>query len=162
MAEESLETFWGLIEHVDVCMMTTWDAKHLMSRPMAPKIDRGAHEFFFLAQMSSFRTEMLAGHPDVNLGFCDPDDGTFVSVSGQAYVTRDRKLIDALWSDGAGALVDASRDDPDLCVIRVVPSRAEYWDGDCNLKLSWNVFKAKSAPEPEELASDAVRPGLAG
>jgi general stress protein 26 len=150
MAEEALDTFWSLIESVDVCMMTTRDANALRARPMVPKIDKATREFRFLTRMSTHKVDELAAHPDANLAFCDPGSGAFVSVSGQAYLTQDRRLIDRLWSPDAEAYFSCGKDDRDIAVIRVVPSKAEYWDAQSTLRQAWNIFKAEvAAAEPE-------------
>lgn len=144
MAEAGLETFWSLIDGIETCMMTTRDGNVLRARPMVADIDKATHEFRFLTKRSTHKTDELAAEPDVNLAFSDPRKGEFISVSGQAYLTQDRKLIDALWSDAAEAWFKG-RDDPDIAVIRVVPSQAEYWDAHSTLRQAWNVFKAKHA-----------------
>jgi len=146
MAQEALDTFWSLIEHIDFCMMTTRDAKSLRSRPMAARIDKTINEFRFLTRLSTHQTDELTANPDANLAFADPAAGNFVSVSGQAYLTQDRRLIDLLWSSDAEAFFDCGKDDPDIAVIRVVPSQAEHWDAHNTLRRTWNVFKAKVAP----------------
>jgi general stress protein 26 len=149
MAEERLDAFWSLIERIGTCMMTTRDSNALRARPMLPDIDRATHEFRFLTRQSTHKIEELAANPDVNLAFGDPQQGTFVSVSGQAYLTQDRKLIDELWSQEAQAYFGCNKDDPDIAVIRVVPSIAEYWDSRGALRQTWNVFKGKVAePAP--------------
>jgi general stress protein 26 len=103
--------------------------------------------------LSTHKTDELAANPAVNLAFSDPAAGNFVSVSGQAYLTQDRKLIDSLWTTEAEAYFGCGKADPDIAVIRVVPSRAEYWDSKSTLRQAWNLFKAKLAdnePVPGE------------
>ena len=149
MEDEARDTFWSLIEKIDVCMMTTRDRGMLRTRPMLPDIDKSTREFRFLTRFSTHKTEELAASPDVNLAFGHPEAGHYVSVSGQAYLTQDHNLIDQLWSAEAGAYFGCSKDDPDIAVIRVVPSVAEYWDAKSTLVQTWNIFKAKLAePEP--------------
>ena len=149
MAEETLDAFWSLIDGIHFCAMTTRDSNALSARPMMPDVDRATHEFRFLTRQSTHKIEELAANPDVNLAFSDPQQGTFVSVSGQAYLTQDRKLIDELWSPGAETYFGCRKDDPDIAVIRVVPSIAEYWDSRGALRKTWNVFKGKVAePAP--------------
>jgi general stress protein 26 len=145
MAEDRLAEFWSLIGRIGTCMMTTRDSNALRARPMMPDIERATHEFRFLTRQSTHKIEELAANPDVNLAFSDPQQGTFVSVSGQAYLTQDRKLIDELWSPEAEAYFGCNKDNPDIAVIRVVPSIAEYWDSRGALRQTWNVFKGKVA-----------------
>ena len=154
MAAAELDHFWALIETIDVCMMTTRDSGALRARPMIAVIDKGTHEFRFLTRLSTHKTGELAANPDVNLAFSDPGAGKFVSVSGQAYLTQDRKLIDSLWTTEAEAYFDCGQADPDIAVIRVVPSRAEYWDAKSTLRQAWNLFKAKLADAEPNLGEN--------
>jgi general stress protein 26 len=150
MADEGLDRFWTLIDNIDVCMMTTHDAGALRARPMRPIVDRTTHEFRFLTRLSSHKTDELAERPSVNLAFARPKAGDFVSVSGQAYLTRDPKLIEQLWSPAAEAYFGCAKEDPDVAVIRVVPTMAEYWDAKSTLVQAWNVFKAgRSGADPD-------------
>jgi general stress protein 26 len=150
MAEASLDRFWSLLEGVPVCMMTTRDAGTLRSRPMVPIVDRTTREFRFLTRLSSHKIDELAEKPDVNLAFANPAAGDFVSVSGQAYLTQDRKLIDQLWSADAAVYLERSRESPEIAVIRVVPSMAEHWDASSALIEVWDVFRTgRSRPEPD-------------
>jgi general stress protein 26 len=145
MAENTLETFWSLIRGSDVCMMTTRDSNALHARPMIADIDEAMHEFRFITRLSTHKVGALAAHPDVNLAFSDAEAGNFVSISGQAYLTRDRTLIDQLWSSAAEAYFECGRDDSDIAVIRVVPAIAENWDRRGTLRQTWNLFKAKAS-----------------
>lgn len=154
MAEAELDRFWALIDEIETCMMTTRDAGALRARPMLAKVDKGTHEFRFLTRLSTHKTDELAANPDVNLAFSDPKAGDFVSVSGQAYLTQDRKLIDQLWSRAAEAYFGCGKEDPDIAVIRVVPSQAEYWDSHGALRQAWNVFKAKRARAEPDLGDN--------
>jgi general stress protein 26 len=154
MAEETLDTFWSLIDGIDICMMTTRDAGALRARPMTAKADKATHEFRFLTRQSTQKVDELAANPDVNLAFSDPKTGDYVSVSGQAYLTQDRKLIDQLWTASADAYFGCGKNDPDIAVIRVVPSKAEYWDARSTLRQAWNVFKAKDSDLEPELGAN--------
>jgi general stress protein 26 len=115
---------------------------------MTARIDPDTHEFRFLTRLSTHKIDELAAEPDVNLAFCDPQAGDYVSVSGQAYLTQDRSLVEQLWNGEAEALLACRRDDPDLAVIRVVPAEAEFWEGSGRLRQTWNLFKAKHDGRP--------------
>jgi general stress protein 26 len=151
MAEDDLDTFWSLIDGIQISMMTSRDGGSLRARPMVAKIDKTTHEFRFLTRLSSHNTDELAANPEVNLAFSDPAAGDYVSISGQAYLTQDRKLIDQLCDAESDTFLQGGKDDPDVAVIRVVPSRAEYWGVHSALRQSWKVFKpkhAESEPDP--------------
>jgi len=63
---------------------------------------------------------------DVTLTF--QDRSRFVSLNGRAIVTRDPALVARLWSDVWKVWFPKGQTDPRLCIIRVTPYEAEYWD----------------------------------
>lgn len=140
---EVLDAFWRLVADLGACMVTTRQANALRARPMAADVDAAAREFRFLTRLSSHNTDELAASPDVNLAFSDPSRDSYVSVSGQAYVTQDRHLIDELWGPEAERYLGLAPDDADVAVIRVVPAEAEQWDGNGRLTATWSLFKPR-------------------
>ncbi|WP_026379607.1 pyridoxamine 5'-phosphate oxidase family protein [Afifella pfennigii] len=147
MGEASVEELFRLIEDIDTCMLTTRDGGKLRSRPMGFTANRESHEFHLLTKKSSHKAEELAAHPEVNLAFARPDRREFVSVSGQAYLTTDPRLIAALWTGEAEAWFPEGRSDPQAAVIRVVPSIGEYWQGHSRLIRRFDLIRAKRADE---------------
>jgi general stress protein 26 len=134
--------FWGLIGGTERCLMTTNEGGGLRSRPVVAAIDRASHEFRLLSRLSDHRVDDLAANPDVNLAFIGAAGGC-LSVVGQAYVTQDARLIEALWSDEAARRFNCSADDPDIAVIRIVPTRADAWDRLGRLRQSWSSIKPR-------------------
>jgi general stress protein 26 len=152
MVAENLDAFWELIDGNHVCMMTTLDSKALRARPMNAIVDKATHEFRFLTRLSTHKADALSANPDVNLSFSDPGAGRYISVSGQAYLTQDRDLIEELWSAESASRLACGSDDPDIAVIRVVPSRAEEWDGRGAFRRSFGVFKPRHSELEPDLA----------
>jgi len=151
MSEAPLDEFFGLIDDIQTCMLTTRDEGRLRSRPMGFSFDRDTHEFRLLTRKSSHKAEELAANPEVNLAFARPDRHEFVSVSGQAYLTTDSHLIEAVWTEDADAWFKGGKEDPEAAVIRVVPSQGEYWHGHNSLIRRWDLIRAKRAGEEPHL-----------
>ena len=63
----------------------------------------------------------------MNLAFADASDQKYVAVSGEATISNDRAKIKELWSVWAKAWWD-SPDDPNIVVLKIVPTKAEFWD----------------------------------
>ncbi|SCZ32624.1 pyridoxamine 5'-phosphate oxidase family protein [Afifella marina] len=154
MTDAPIEEFFDLIEDVTVCMLTSRDGGELRSRPMGFDVDKSTHEFHLLTRKSSHKADELAAHPEVNLSFARPGRKEYVSVSGQAYLTTDKRLIDAVWFDDAESWFPGGKEDPDVAVIRVVPSSGEYWEGFNALQRRWNLIKAKQAGEEPHLGEN--------
>jgi Pyridoxamine 5'-phosphate oxidase like len=62
------------------------------------------------------------------LAFTDADRGTYVSITGQGEVVNDDALIKRLWTPAAKPWFPEGPASPDLCLLKVVPLMAEYWD----------------------------------
>ena len=68
----------------------------------------------------------------------------FVSVSGNARVVRDLPTIEAVWSDAWKVWFPQGKTDPDLALIAVTPTAAEYWDNKGSKGLGY-LFQAAKA-----------------
>ena len=80
-------------------MLTTRRADgHLVSRPMSTQRRTTGTDLWFMTNVESEKFEELARDPHVNLAYYKDRTREWVSVSGQAILTRDRDLIDALYA----------------------------------------------------------------
>jgi general stress protein 26 len=52
----------------------------------------------------------------------------FLSISGRGEIVRDRQRIEQLWKPAWKAWFPEGKDDPNLVLLRLVASEAEYWD----------------------------------
>jgi general stress protein 26 len=118
---------WELAEKISVAMIASWDGKNLHSRPMSAHIQRDENTFYFLTDKTDKKTQDLKQYPTVCMAFGDASDMKYVSITGEASVSDDRAKIKQLWTTWAKAWWD-SPDDPNICVLKIVPTQAEYWD----------------------------------
>ncbi|CAN5852692.1 pyridoxamine 5'-phosphate oxidase family protein [soil metagenome] len=117
------------IKDVKVAMMTTAEGDGtLRSRPMhtSEVLDDGF--LWFFTWIDSPKAEEIKNDSHVNLSYADPGSNLYVSVSGRAFLTRDRSKIEELWSPFLKAWFPEGKDDPSIGLIRVAPTQAEYWD----------------------------------
>ena len=122
---------WGLIKGIRFAMFTTrHDNGHLHSRPMTTQnseLDADSNLWFFMSR----RGEPVADpqvDPTVNVVYADPGDDSYVSVSGSARVVEDLAKKQQLWSKPAEAWFPGGAADPDLALVQVKISHANYWD----------------------------------
>jgi general stress protein 26 len=124
------QTAWSLIEKISLCMLVTHDGggDELRARPMSAhaRPDEGA--IYFLTDARNHKDNEIEINENVCLAFADTGGQKYVSVTGIANVSSSREMIDELWSTPAKAWWD-SKDDPNIRVLRVMPTQAEYWDG---------------------------------
>ena len=119
-----------LIEEIRIAMLTTRDADGtLRSRPLQTLrcADEGTL-WFFTSASSPKVAEAASDGGQVNLSYASPDKMDYVSISGRATLSRDRKLMEALWNKWVEVFFPKGIDDPDLALLRVDIEKAEYWD----------------------------------
>lgn len=128
---QAREHLWSLIKDIRFAMFTTrHENGHLHSRPMTTqnsKIDEDDRVWFFMSK-SSEPVADLARDAQVNVAYADPGKDSYVSVSGEAAVVDDPAKKQQLWSKMVEAWFPGGVDDPDLALVRVTISHANYWD----------------------------------
>jgi len=121
-----------LIKHLQFAMLTTTDSENqLVSRPMAPLEMAADGSIWFFSDLKSAKITQLRS---LNLAFTDADRGTYVSISGHGEIVNDAAAIKRLWTPAAKPWFPEGPNSPNLCLIKIVPEIAEYWDApDCKM-----------------------------
>ena len=115
-----------LIQHMHLAMLTTVNEDGaLVSRPMAPLEMASDGSIWFFTDLETAKVKQLKL---LNLSFSDADEGTYVSISGRGEISTDRERINRLWTPMAKPWFPDGPDSPNLCLIKVIPEVAEYWD----------------------------------
>ena len=127
MSDEPIDRVWELMESVRLCMLSTWDGRRLHSRPMGAFLRRDEGAIYFFTDERAHKDDEIRRFPQVCLAFADPDSQNYVSVSGTAHISADRRKIDEFWNLGAKVWW-GSPDNPNLRLLTVRPASAEYWD----------------------------------
>jgi general stress protein 26 len=119
----------GLIKDINIAMLTTEAEDGLLhSRPMATQKMEFDGTLWFFTGLNTGMVSEIDWNPEVNLSYAQPSDTRYVSVSGTAEVVNDRAKMEELWNDIYKAWFPQGLDDPDLCLLRVEATFAEYWD----------------------------------
>lgn len=112
-----------------VAMLTLADADgRLGARPLTPlEMDAQGAIWFMVSRQALVAVAAAPGTP-VNLSFSDGGKSLYVSITGMAHLDDDRDRKAMLWTTMARPWFDGV-DDPDLCLLCVVPAAIEVWDG---------------------------------
>jgi general stress protein 26 len=90
--ENPKDTLWDLIKDIRFGMFTTRHGNgHLHSRPMTTQntvIDDDESLWFFMSRKGEPVAD-ISTDKRVNIAYADPDDDSYVSVSGEANVVED-------------------------------------------------------------------------
>lgn len=120
---------YELIKDVKIAMMTTVDTDGtLHSRPMWSLEPDEHGDLWFFTQIQSPKVTEVSRDNLVNLGYSQPGKQHYVSVSGTAEIVRDKTKIDEKWKESMKAWFPKGKDDPQVALLRVHPSKGEYWD----------------------------------
>ena len=128
---EARTKLWDLVKDIRFAMFTTRHANgHLHSRPMTTQnsnLDEDQNLWFFMSRKGEPVADLIAD-PTVNVAYADTGEDSYVSVSGTAAVVEDKAKKQQLWSKMAEAWFPGGVDDPDLALVCVKISHANYWD----------------------------------
>jgi general stress protein 26 len=130
MRNENIRRLSSLLEDFDVAMLTTLLPRDgsLHSRPMMTQEMPFDGTLNFLTKFSTDKIDEIRAGSQVNLAYVSPTDGRYISISGAAYILRDRMRIEALWSEIYRSWFPQGVDEPDLALLRVDVVEAEVWD----------------------------------
>ena len=87
----TLDELWKLVEGIETAMLTTRRADgHMVSRPMATQKRASGADFWFATMDHMPKVAEISREPRVNLAYYKDRTREWVSVSGEAFVSRDR------------------------------------------------------------------------
>jgi general stress protein 26 len=153
---EPIEKLHQLIDGIGVAMLTTVEEDgSLRSRPMAAQRQvKGDGVLWFFTRGSSHKVEDVERDQHVNLSFSSPEDKRYVSLSGLARVVHDGQKLADLWFPILKAWFPEGLQTPDIALLRVEVTFAEYWDSPSNRMTELvGLVRARMAGEsyqPEE------------
>lgn len=125
------QALWALIKDIKFGMLTHSHANGMLhSHPLTTQNkthDEGAHLYFFISRNSEL-AQRVQQDGNVNVSYADPGTDRYVSLSGKAAIVQDQARKEALWSPTDKAWFAGGVTDPDLALLEVAISHAEYWN----------------------------------
>ena len=116
--------------------------------------------WFFTREHAPKVGEVEAAH-QVGVTYADPGSQNYVSFSGSATLVRDHATLDAHWNEILTTWFPKGKDDPELALLRVDVTGAEYWDApNSTLVHAYGYVKAKltgAAPKGGDNEKISVR-----
>src|SRR5512147_2593329 len=96
--DKNIKDLYDLIDGIEIAMFTTRRSDgQLVSRPMATQTQAEGTDLWFVTDVESHKLDELEADPNVNLASYRDRSQEWVSVSGTALVSQDRKLIHELY-----------------------------------------------------------------
>ncbi len=149
---ELRDKLWSMIKDIKFAMLTTADDGDLRARPMAASQSEFDGTLWFFTRKSSHKVEEVNAEHSVGVTYAEPDSQNYVSLSGKATVVSDKQSIDQHWSEPLRTWFPKGKDDPDIGLLKINVTAAEYWDAP-NSKMvhAYGYVKAVvtgEAPDP--------------
>ncbi|MBA3341667.1 MAG: pyridoxamine 5'-phosphate oxidase family protein [Gemmatimonadaceae bacterium] len=159
-SQKKLKELDELIDGIDTAMFTTRRHDgHLVSRPMATQKRVNEADLWFVTDADTHKLDELLMDPHVNCSYLNPKSREWVSVSGVARVSRDRKKIRELykpdwkaWFGDEGGERDGGPGDPRLTLIFVDADSVVYMKNDKPRPvILWEVLKGMVTGAPPNI-----------
>lgn len=120
------------IKDIKFTMLTTVSQDgSLHSRPMATqKVDVDSFDgtLWFFSKKNSHKNDSIQNDQHVNLAYADPNNQSYISVSGRATISEDKEQMKELWNPLLKAWFPEGLEDPEITLIAVDVENAEIWD----------------------------------
>ena len=135
---DELKQLYEMIDDIEIGMMTTRRGDgHLESRAMASQKQAPGADLWFVTTENTAKLRDLAGDPHLNIGFYHSKTREWISVSGIARLSRDKRTIAALyaadwraWFPDEGDPRHGTPDDPRIVLIGIDIHAAVYLEVD--------------------------------
>jgi general stress protein 26 len=125
---EATKKMWSMMKDIGFAMMTTEDGDNLRARPMVAAQKEFDGSLWFYTRASSHKVDEVQGDQRVGVTYAQPSNQEYVSLSGKARLVRDKAAITEHWQESMRTWFPKGTDDPDIALLRVEVTEAEYWD----------------------------------
>ena len=146
------EHLFDLIKDFSTAMLVTGSGRELHGRPMAVAEFKPGSDAYFATSDRSPKIAEIKNDDHVLLTFQSRNE--FVSVAGTATIVKDQALIERLWSDAWKVWFPGGKSDPTLCILKVAPTSAEYWDNSGAEGLKYLFEGAKALVQGKKPETD--------
>lgn len=130
MGEEGLKKLKEINDKASACFFCTniKTSQPFATRPMSVQKMDDEGNFWFLSASDSHKNQEISFDPAVQLLFQGSSYADFLSLYGNASISRDKEKIKELWNPMLKTWFTEGEDDPRITVIKVEPIHAYYWD----------------------------------
>jgi general stress protein 26 len=138
---EAILKLRDLAEAIDICMFCT-NLKiddGASCRPMSTQKVCEEGNIWFFSNSESDKNKEIKQDENVQLFYSHPGKDSYLIVNGVAELIYDRDKIEELWSPVLKAWFPGGKEDPNISIVKVIPSTAYYWDTNGNKMV--NFFK---------------------
>lgn len=141
--EKNIAILKEMAEKIRTCMFNTITNEGFHSRPMGTANIEDDGSIWFFTNEYSPKSKEISKENEVNLGYSDPSNNAYMYVNGKAELVDDQARKKAYFSPFIKAWFPEGLEDPNLILIKVTPSMAEYWDASASkMVVAFQMLKA--------------------
>ena len=128
--EENVIKLREMIKGIKFAMLTTVeDDGSLRSRPMLTLDVQFDGDLYFFTRVSAAKVNEVERDRHVCVSYVAPEDQRYVSMSGLARLLRNRAKMEEFWTPELKAWFPDGVGDPELALLWISVTQAEYWEG---------------------------------
>jgi general stress protein 26 len=144
--EENVRKLRDMIKGIKFAMLTTAeDDGSLRCRPMLTLDAEFDGDLYFFTKVSAPKVDEVERDRHVCVSYGAPEDQRYVSMSGLARLLRDRAKMEELWVSALIPWFPDGLKDPDLALLWISVTQAEYWQGPFGTLVNMKGTKAMAA-----------------
>lgn len=143
----SKEKFWSEMDDIRAAMLEVAPARFV---PMSPYPDAEDGAIWFITAQGTDIVDVLEGGPAKACLIVTGNGDLHARIDGQASVSHDRAKLEELWNPIASSWFD-DINDPDIRLVRMVPTEAEVWATQGALGFIVQVAKSKITGEEPDM-----------
>ncbi len=129
----------SLVDEIDICLLCSNLKKDdgASCRPMSTQEVCSQGNIWFFSERNSEKNMEILENNKVQLFYSHPGKSSYLIVNGEAVINSDKSRIEELWSPEIEVWFPNGKDDPNITLIKVVPTSAYYWDTDGNKMVNF-------------------------
>jgi general stress protein 26 len=144
--EENVRKLRKMIKGIEFAMLTTIeDDGSLRSRPMATQRIDFDGDLYFFTKFTAPKVDEVVRDRNVCVSYAAPADQRYVSMSGPARLLYDRAKMKELWFPDLETWFPDGLQDPELALLWISVTQAEYWEGSSGTLVYMSRVKAMAA-----------------
>lgn len=144
MSDSQREEFWDRLEDVRAGMLEV-DGAFL---PMSHNLEPEDGNIWFITARGTAMEKAAGKGAETRYVVSSTGQGLYAEIRGRLEISQDREKLDEVWSTVAATWFEDGKQDPDLVLMRLIPSSAEVWLGpESGLAFLYEMAKAKITGE---------------
>jgi general stress protein 26 len=142
-----------IMKDTDIAVLTYVSLQGaLVSVPMGTQDFDEPGTTWFLTERDTEKVRAIEADPRVNVSWSSKNG--WVSLSGTARVSDDRRKLEELWDASAGAFMSGGPDDASNVLLRIDGATAEYWESPGKVSAAIQLAKGLVSDERPDLGDN--------